>query len=57
MIAILVQATDSIVRPGCSECGTATFLVGIERERLGYEPHTFQCPQCEHYETAIGKAA
>ena len=60
MIAKLAPATshsDSIARPGCSECGTATFLVGIEPERPGYETHTFQCPQCEHFETAIGKAA
>ena len=32
-------------------------LVGIEAERPGYELHTFQCPKCEHFETAIGKAA
>ena len=49
--------SDSIERPICFECGTATFLVGIEEERPGYELHTFQCPACEHYETAIGKAA
>ena len=60
MTVVFAPATshsDSIVRPSCSECGTATFLVGIEAERPGYELHTFQCPECEHYETAIGKAA
>ena len=58
MIVVLALATShsaSIVRPCCSECGTATFLVGIEPERPGYELRTFQCPKCEHFETAIGK--
>lgn len=60
MRAIFAPATahsDAIVRPSCSECGTATVLVGVEPERLGGELHTFQCPNCEHYETAIGEAA
>ena len=35
--------SDSIARPGCSECGTATILVGIEAARPGYDLHTFQC--------------
>jgi len=50
--------SNAIVRPKCSECSTATLLIGIEPEpeRPGYELHTFQCPACEHYETAIGKA-
>src|SRR5262245_40257468 len=46
---------DSIVRPKCPECGSAAFLVGIEPERPGYKLHTFQCPKCEHFETAVGK--
>jgi hypothetical protein len=58
--AIFAPATphyDSIVRPNCSECGTATILVGIESERPGYELHTFQCPDCLNFETAVEKAA
>ena len=47
----------SIVRPKGSECGTATVLVGIEPDRPGCDLHTFQCPNCEHYETVVGKAA
>jgi hypothetical protein len=60
MLAVFAPATsysDSIARPGCSKCGTATFRVGIELERSGYELHTFQCPKCAHFETAIRKAA
>ena len=49
--------SDSIARPGCSECGTATFLVGIKSERPGYALITFECPKCEHFETALWKAA
>ena len=60
MRAIFAPATphsDSIERPRCSECGAATLLVGIEPERPGYNLHTFQCPECENFETAVGKAA
>ena len=51
--------SDSIVRPQCSECGTATLLFGIEAapERPGYELLTFVCPDCKHIETAVAKAA
>jgi hypothetical protein len=58
MRAVFISATlhsDSIVRPHCSECGTATLLVGIEPERPGYDLHTFECPDCEHFETAVEK--
>jgi hypothetical protein len=48
---------NSIKRPDCSECGTATLLYGIEEERPGYELCTFVCPTCDHFETAIEKAA
>jgi hypothetical protein len=59
MRAILAPAmpySDSIERPSCFECGTATVLVGIEPKAPGYELHTFQCPDCEHYETAVAIA-
>ena len=51
--------SNSIVRPSCSECGTATFLVGIEPEpeRPDYDLNTFQCPKCGNFEIAVGKAA
>jgi len=60
MRAIFAPATphsDAIMRPSCSECGAATVLVGIEPDRPGYELHTFQCPRCENFELAVGKAA
>jgi len=49
--------SDSLLRPTCFKCGTTTVLVGIEPKRPGYELYTFQCPNCEHFETAIGKEA
>ena len=49
--------SDAIVRPNCSECGAVTLLVGIEPQRPGYELHTFQCPTCEQFETAVGLVA
>jgi len=60
MRAIFAPATahsDVIVRPSCSQCGTTTVLVGIESERPGYDLRTFQCPKCEHFDTAVAKAA
>ena len=49
--------SDSIVRPACTKCGTATLLFGIEAaDRPGYELLTFECPNCKHIETAVGKA-
>ena len=55
--APITAHSDSIKRPSCSECGTATLLVGIESQRPGYELHTFQCPDCEHFETAVALAS
>ena len=48
--------SNSIARPNCSACGTATDLFGIEAERPGYELRTFVCPRCDHIETAVGTA-
>ncbi len=43
---------DSIKRPDCTECGSATRLVGLETERLGpRELRTFVCLSCDHIET------
>jgi len=56
IFAPATQYSDAIARPSCSECGVATLLVGIEPERAGYDLYTFQCPNCEHFDTAVGKA-
>ena len=47
--------SDSIERPNCLKCGTKMRLFGIEPERPGYELHSFECPKCNHIQTAIGK--
>ena len=49
--------SNSVVRPKCTKCGTATLLFGIEAAaRSGYEVHTFECPKCKHIEVAEGMA-
>jgi hypothetical protein len=48
--------SDSIKRPDCSKCATTMRLFGIEAERPGYELHSFECPKCNHIQTAIGRA-
>jgi hypothetical protein len=60
MTAIFASATpylDAIARPNCSECGAETLLVGIEPERPGCDLYTFQCPNCEAFDTEVGKVA
>jgi hypothetical protein len=59
MIAMTAAQCDSILRPSCSQCGSPTLLFGIEAEpdRPGYELLTFVCANCQHIETAVGKAA
>jgi hypothetical protein len=53
-----VQHSESIQRPNCSKCRSATQLFGIEAaDRPGYDLLTFVCPVCEHIETAVRKAA
>ena len=49
-------ATDAIVRPPCSACGTKTLLVGIETARPGYDLNTFECPRCGQFETSVTAA-
>ena len=46
-------ATDAIVRPACTKCGTKTLLVGIESEKPGYDLNTFECPSCGQFETSV----
>jgi hypothetical protein len=48
---------NSIQRPDCAECGTVTWLFGIEAECPGYELQSFECPNCNHIQVAIGKAS
>ena len=42
--------SNSIVRPACTRCGTATLLFGIEpADRPGYETTDFRMPQLQTY--------
>jgi hypothetical protein len=44
------EHSNSIKRPVCSRCGTATRLFGIEPSGAGFEMHSFECPKCHHIE-------
>jgi len=50
-------ATDAIIRPLCSACGTRTHLVGIEAEKPGFDLHTFECPACGDFQTSVASIA
>jgi predicted RNA-binding Zn-ribbon protein involved in translation (DUF1610 family) len=49
--------SNAIKRPDCPKCGIQMRLFGIEPDSPGLELRSFACPQCDHIETAIGKAA
>ena len=38
--------SNSIARPNCSKCGTATLLFGIEPDKPDHELWSFDCPRC-----------
>jgi len=44
-----------ITHPSCSICEAATALVGLEK-LLEEEISTFECRNCGHYETVVGKS-
>jgi predicted nucleic-acid-binding Zn-ribbon protein len=46
-------ATDALVRPPCTKCGTRTLLVGIEAEKPGFDLNTFECPKCGQHKTTV----
>jgi transposase-like protein len=37
-----------IQRPACPRCHTRMMLFRIMPARVGFDFHTFECPQCEH---------
>jgi hypothetical protein len=50
------QHSNAIVRPSCSKCGAPMLLFGIEPEKPDHEVWSFDCPNCNHIETVIGKS-
>jgi hypothetical protein len=50
----LTQASSrAITRPPCPKCGTTTALARIAPHTPGYEMRTFECPACDHSESAV----
>ena len=41
------------VRPACPECPAQMYLSRIEPEQPGFDLRTFECPRCQHVETAV----
>ena len=40
-------------RPACPTCTAQMYLARIEPEKPGYDLRTFECPMCQHVETAV----
>jgi hypothetical protein len=47
------RSSALIVRPECPKCGTEMMLARIMPEGPGEERRTFECPMCEHSESAL----
>ena len=44
---------SAIERPRCSKCDTRMMLARISLAGEGHEEQLFECPKCDHTETAI----
>ena len=44
-------------RSDCPKCGTGMWLFGIEPDGPGHELLSFECSNCQHIETSLGKIA
>jgi hypothetical protein len=42
-------------RAECPTCTAHMYLARIEPEKPGYDLRTFECPRCQHIETAVVK--
>jgi hypothetical protein len=39
--------------PECPKCTTPMYLARIEPEKTGFDRRSFECPRCQHVETAV----
>jgi hypothetical protein len=46
-------ASNALIRPPCTKCGSPTLLIGIELEKPGYDLNTFECQRCGQFETSV----
>ena len=42
-------------RPECAICSAQMYLAYIEPEKPGFDLRTFECPRCQHVETAVAQ--
>ena len=50
--AVTVSGID---RPACPACATPMWLARIEPYKPDHDSRTFECPLCQHEQTAIVK--
>ena len=43
-------------RPECPECTTPMVLAHIVPDKPGFDRRSFECPKCQHVETAVMKS-
>ena len=41
------------IRPQCPKCTAQMYLARIEPGELSLDLRTFECPRCQHVETAV----
>jgi hypothetical protein len=48
-----LENTPINARPACPECSVQMYLSRIELKQPGFDHRTFECPRCQHVETAV----
>jgi predicted RNA-binding Zn-ribbon protein involved in translation (DUF1610 family) len=46
-------SAQAITRPPCPKCGATMIIARIEPHTPGYDMRTFECPACDHLESAV----
>ena len=49
------ENTPISARPECPMCAVQMYLARIEPEKPRHDLRTFECPRCQHVETAVVK--
>lgn len=52
---LATPASIATKRPPCPKCGTMMMLARIEAHGPEYRKRTFECPSCNHSESALVK--
>jgi transposase-like protein len=49
-----LENTPIHARPDCPQCAAQMYLARIAPGNSGFDVRTFECPRCQHVETAVG---